>query len=371
MARPHTVEEAIGDIIEYERGREDATRPPESWPTGSALAALRLAAALTILTTPMAIRDRRAAPASSTTRSATRPTGRQPPISVGRGAHRRRAGDSRVRRARPAAIGPCSLGAIGLWLVGTIDDRLNLSPLLRVAIEALVALLLWRRRPRLGDPGQRSRRTCPDRVLGDRIVNAFNLMDNLDGAAASVGAVSAAGVGTLAVDRRRRAPGGDRVSRSAARCAGFLPYNLARPSRIFLGDGGSMPIGFLLAASLMVVPMEDLTGWSALAAATLAVGLPVFDTALVVVSRRRRGAQVFSGATDHTTHRLLGVLRAPRAVALALAAGQAGLCGLAIEATRLGPEAALVIGSIVLLLGAATIIAVEWPTRWTPVSDDA
>lgn len=121
----------------------------------------------------------------------------------------------------------------------------------------------------------------------------------------------------------------------------------------------------------MVVPMEDLTGWSALAAASLAVGLPVFDTALVVVSRRRRGAQVFSGATDHTTHRLLGVLRAPRAVALALAAGQAGLCGLAIEATRLGPEAALVIGSIVLLLGAATIIAVEWPTRWTPVSDDA
>ena len=81
-------------------------------------------------------------------------------------------------------------------------------------------------------------------VIG--VVNAFNLMDNLDGAAASVAAVSAACVGALAVI-------GDDVPLAViafALCgalAGFLRFNLARPSRIFLGDGGSMPIGFLLA----------------------------------------------------------------------------------------------------------------------------
>jgi UDP-GlcNAc:undecaprenyl-phosphate GlcNAc-1-phosphate transferase len=265
---------------------------------------------------------------------------------------------------------PLLVGAIGLWLVGTLDDRLNLSPLLRVAIEGLVALLLWREDLGWTIAASDAANLALTVLWVIAVVNAFNLMDNLDGAAASVGAVSAACVGTLAII-------GDDVPLAVigfALCgslAGFLPYNLARPSRIFLGDGGSMPLGFLLAASLMVVPMEDLTEWSALAAATLVVGLPVFDTALVVISRRRRGAQVFSGATDHTTHRLLGVLKTPRAVALALAAGQAGLCGLAIEATRLDPGASLAIGSIVLLLGAGTIIAVEWPTRWTPVSDDA
>jgi UDP-GlcNAc:undecaprenyl-phosphate/decaprenyl-phosphate GlcNAc-1-phosphate transferase len=264
---------------------------------------------------------------------------------------------------------PLVVGAIGLCLLGTLDDRVNLSPFLRVGIEALAALLLW-------SEGLGWTFLASDAanlvltvlwVIG--VVNAFNLMDNLDGAAASVGAVSAACVGALAIV-------GDDVPLAVigfALCgslAGFLPYNLARPSRIFLGDGGSMPLGFLLGASLMVVPMGDLTAWSTLAAAALVVGLPLFDTALVVVSRRRRGAQIFSGATDHTTHRLLGVLKTPRAVAFALAAVQAGLCGLAIEATRLGDGASLAIACIAGILGAATIIAVEWPTRWTAVSDD-
>ena len=74
------------------------------------------------------------------------------------------------------------------------------------------------------------------------VVNAFNLMDNLDGAAASVGAVSAACVGALAIV-------GDDVPLAVigfALCgslAGFLPYNLSRPSRIFLGDGGACRSG--------------------------------------------------------------------------------------------------------------------------------
>jgi UDP-GlcNAc:undecaprenyl-phosphate GlcNAc-1-phosphate transferase len=265
---------------------------------------------------------------------------------------------------------PLLVGAIGLWLVGTVDDRVNLSPLLRVAAEALAGLLLWSED--LGWSFLAS--DAADLALAVlwvvAIVNAFNLMDNLDGAAASVGAVSAACVGTLAII-------GNDVPLAVigfALCgalAGFLRFNLARPARIFLGDGGSMPLGFLLAGALMVVPMADLTGWSTLGAAALAVGLPIFDTTLVVVSRRRRRAQIFSGATDHTTHRLLGVLKTPRAVAAALAAAQAGLCGLAIEATQLGRGAALAIAGIAVLLAMATIIAIEWPTRLTPVSDDA
>jgi len=107
-----------------------------------------------------------------------------------------------------------------------------------------------------------------------------------------------------------------------------------------------------------------------LIAATLAVGLPVFDTILVVLSRRRRGAAVFSGARDHTTHRLNAVLRSPRAVAAALVVTQSALCALAIEATRTGRGAAIVVACFALVLGAATIAIVEG-SRWTPVSDDS
>jgi UDP-GlcNAc:undecaprenyl-phosphate/decaprenyl-phosphate GlcNAc-1-phosphate transferase len=264
---------------------------------------------------------------------------------------------------------PLLLGALGLSVVGTVDDRVNLSPFLRVGIEILAAWLLWTQG--LGwsflDSGVANFLLTAFWVTG--IVNAFNLMDNLDGVASSVAAVSSACVGALALI------GGDSALAliAAALCGslvGFLRFNLARPARIFLGDGGSMAIGFLLAGGLMSAPMGELSGWPALIAASVAVGLPVFDTSMVVLSRRRRGAPVFSGATDHTTHRLLGFLKTPRAVAAVMAAMQAALCGLAIEATRLGTGAAVALACLAVLIGMCMVVAIDGP-RWSPVSDDA
>ena len=80
------------------------------------------------------------------------------------------------------------------------------------------------------------------------VVNAFNLMDNLDGAAGTVGAVSAAGAGVLATMEGDPMLGALALSLAGA-CGGFLPFNLSRPARVFLGDGGSMPIGFVVAPS--------------------------------------------------------------------------------------------------------------------------
>lgn len=264
---------------------------------------------------------------------------------------------------------PLLLGTVGLAGVGTLDDRVNLSPLLRVAAEVLAAWLLWTNG--LGwsflDSGAANFGLTAFWITG--VVNAFNLMDNLDGAASSVGAVCSACVAILAVIGHDLAL----AVLATALCGalvGFLRFNLARPARVFLGDGGSMAIGFLIAGSLMSVPMGAHGGWSLLATAALAVGVPIFDTALVVLSRRRRGAPVLSGATDHTTHRLLAVLKTPRAVALTLVGAQAGLCALAIEATRLGENALVAVVCFALLLGAATIAVAEG-FGWAPVSDDS
>jgi UDP-GlcNAc:undecaprenyl-phosphate GlcNAc-1-phosphate transferase len=264
---------------------------------------------------------------------------------------------------------PLLLAALGLSVVGTVDDRLNLSPFLRVGTEIAAAWLVWSQGlgwSFLGSDGANFLLTA-FWVTG--IVNAFNLMDNLDGAASSVAAASATGVVALAVIGND--PGLALIG--AALCGslvGFLRFNLARPARIFLGDGGSMAIGMLLAGALMSVPMGELSGWPSLLAASLLVGLPAFDTSLVVISRRRRGAPVFSGATDHTTHRLLVFLKTPQAVAAVLAGTQVALCALAIEATRLGNEAAIAIACFAVLAGLLMVATVDAP-RWSPVSEDS
>jgi UDP-GlcNAc:undecaprenyl-phosphate/decaprenyl-phosphate GlcNAc-1-phosphate transferase len=264
---------------------------------------------------------------------------------------------------------PLLAAALCLSAVGTADDRFNLSPFLRVGTEVAAAWLLWSQG--LGwsflDSDPANFLLTAFWVTG--IVNAYNLMDNLDGAASSVAAVSSAGVVALA------AIGGDPTLALilAALCGslvGFLRFNLAGPARIFLGDGGSMMIGLLIAGGLMAAPMGELSGWPAVLAAALVVGLPAFDTTLVVFSRRRRGAAVFSGATDHTTHRLLPLLKTPRAVAAVLAAMQVALCLLAIEATRLGTEAAIALACVAVLVGLLMVATVDGP-RWSPISDDS
>jgi UDP-GlcNAc:undecaprenyl-phosphate/decaprenyl-phosphate GlcNAc-1-phosphate transferase len=264
---------------------------------------------------------------------------------------------------------PLLLGTFFLWLVGTVDDRVNLSPFLRVGTEVLAAWLLWTEGLGWAFLGNGLADFLLTAFWVTGIVNAFNLMDNLDGAAATVGAVSSACVVALALI------GGDFglaviVIALCGALLGFLRFNLARPARIFLGDGGSMAIGLLLAGALMSTPMGELSGWLTLLVAAIAVGLPVFDTAMVVLSRRRRGVPVFSGATDHTTHRLLAFLKAPRVVACALAVAQATLCGLAIQATRLGTDAAVALVCLASLVGIGILVAVDGP-KWAPVSDDS
>jgi UDP-GlcNAc:undecaprenyl-phosphate/decaprenyl-phosphate GlcNAc-1-phosphate transferase len=250
--------------------------------------------------------------------------------------------------------------AAGLCLVGTIDDRVHLGPLVRVFAEFAAAFALWQ--ADLGwllfDEGVLNLALTTLWVVG--LVNAFNLMDNLDGAAGSVGGVSAAGVGLLAATQGETAIAAAAFALAGA-CAGFLRFNLARPSRVFLGDGGSMPLGFLLAAGVTAVPATEGFGTAAVFAVVPLVGLAVLDTTMVVVSRLRRGVGVFTGGRDHITHRLLAILGTPQMVALSLAAAQAALCMLGFLLFDSTIVTVFSAASAYVLLGAAAITALEWP----------
>ena len=249
------------------------------------------------------------------------------------------------------------VGALVVFALGTLDDRIGLGITLRLLAQVATATALWAVDlgwTMLPNDGANLLLTI-FWVVG--IVNAFNLMDNLDGAAGTVAAVSAAGAGALAAIQGA-VPLAVLAFAIAGACVGFLPYNLAKPSRIFLGDGGSMPLGLLVACTIMAVPDGQLD-WALLFASAPLAGLVILDTALVVTSRYRRGAPILSGGRDHLTHRLLGGLGTERRVALVLAASQAALCGLALGLHELNPEGVVAAAAVYLVLGAAVIALLE------------
>ncbi len=250
--------------------------------------------------------------------------------------------------------------AAALWALGTADDRLNLSPYLRLAVEAGVGALLYATGHGwevLGSAPLDLALTCAW-VVG--IVNAVNLMDNMDGSAATVAGACAAGTAVLA------AVSGDATLAAlclaiAGACAGFLPHNLARPSRIFMGDGGSMPLGLLLAGTTMAAAGEASLGLAAPLAAAMLAGLVILDTTLVTISRRRGGRPLLTGGRDHLTHRLLVQFGSARSVAALLAGAQLGLCAAAVLLSLGDPVMLAVFAAGIAALGARAIWLLESP----------
>jgi UDP-GlcNAc:undecaprenyl-phosphate/decaprenyl-phosphate GlcNAc-1-phosphate transferase len=234
------------------------------------------------------------------------------------------------------AFAAIALTTLALLVIGTLDDRVGLGVLARVSVQVAAALVLYGANVRWDVTDTAAVNLLVTIVWVVGLTNAFNLMDNLDGAAGTVAAVSAAGTGIVG------AADGDTglavVSFAlCGACLGFLRFNLAKPARIFLGDGGSMPIGLVVAAIVMQSPDGSL-GWASLPALAPLAGLPIFDTTLVIVSRYRRGAPILSGGRDHLTHRLLGRLGTARSVAMVMGGAQALLCALAVVLDSLTPQ---------------------------------
>ncbi len=264
---------------------------------------------------------------------------------------------------------PVVIGVVVLWGVGTLDDRRTVAPERRVAVEIGLATMLWS--TNLGwslglSPAVDLIATVFWVVA---VVNAFNLFDNMDGASSTMASVVAGAVAVLGLvqsDVWLVATG----AALCGACLGFLPSNLSRPSaRIFLGDGGSMPIGFAVAALVMIGASTAAAEWQALVMGLLLVGVPALDTCLVVVSRRRRGISVLTGGRDHLTHRTHARLRTVRASVAALGAAQALLAALALVAVQ-GGSRVLVPVVLGYLVAMAILIAVlEAEPRAGPVAD--
>lgn len=263
-----------------------------------------------------------------------------------------------VGAGAPSRTLPLILGVAVLWVVGTIDDRWTLSPRLRLLVEFAVGALLvagglgWH----LGAGAAIDAAATGIWVVA--VVNAFNLFDNMDGAASAMALVVAAGACILGL-----VTGDSWVAAGSAAlcgaCLGFLPYNLTSPARVFLGDGGSMPLGFAVAALVAAAARKAEPSSLGLLTGFLLVGIPALDTCLVVVSRRRRGVSILVGGQDHLTHRTRVRMRTARRVVLVLGGAQALVSALVIVAGRGSSIALVYILLAFLVCAAATITALE------------
>jgi UDP-GlcNAc:undecaprenyl-phosphate GlcNAc-1-phosphate transferase len=252
------------------------------------------------------------------------------------------------------------IGAVAVWAIGTVDDRVNLPISLRLLVEVGIAVLIWATGRGWGIFHDSAADLALTVVWVVGLMNAFNLMDNMDGAAATTAAVSAVGAGTLALISGDAALAALSFAVSGA-CFGFLPRNLARPARIFMGDGGSLLLGLLVARVTMAAVTRNYLGPSGVIVAALLVALVIFDTTLVTVSRTRAGRSVLSGGRDHLTHRLAARLGGPRNVALTLGVSQLILCAITIGVAQAGVGWVLLSGGAGIALGLALIWQFEKP----------
>jgi UDP-GlcNAc:undecaprenyl-phosphate GlcNAc-1-phosphate transferase len=260
-------------------------------------------------------------------------------------------------------------GALVLFVIGTIDDRVTVRPRWRVLAEVGVAVVLWRRGLGWAVPGGDAVELLATILWVVALVNAFNLFDNMDGTCASVAAASALGLALLAAIDGLVVIAALALA-VAGGCAGFLRFNLAQPARIFLGDGGSMPLGFLIAALTMAIGPQAGTGLTAVIVAAPLVGIVGLDTGLVIVSRLRAGVPILKGGRDHLTHRLALVLGRPRRVAGTLALAQLAISGVAIASMRTGYAAAVTSG-LVYTFAAVWAIARLEREPWQPARPTA
>ncbi len=192
-------------------------------------------------------------------------------------------------------------------------------------------------------------------VIG--ITNAMNMVDSMNGIAAGIGIIaSACFLGAAHVSRQ------ETLSFWAASLLGVsagLYFWNGVTAKFFLGDSASQTLGFLLASfGILYNPLER-SPESSWIVPILLLGVPIFDTTLVVLSRLRRGQRIGSGRRDHTYHRLIALGLSPRLAVLTVHLSASILSLLAFFTLYLPPGIALTIFASAILCGLALLLWLE------------
>jgi len=247
------------------------------------------------------------------------------------------------------------IGATLVSLMGVVDDRWGLGSYFKLGGQLVAACILIYSGVQVSIfGGWLDILVTIAWVVG--ITNAMNLLDNMDGLSGGIAMIAAVFFTLLAALSNQYMVGALAAALAGA-CAGFLVYNW-NPAHIFMGDTGSLFLGFLLAAvgiKLRFPSNSDTITWMI---PVLVLALPVFDTTLVFISRLRRGKNpLTTPGKDHISHRLAFLTGSRREAVLLcyLIAGAVGISSIFI--IRATWVEATVIGVAVLM---AALYGIWW-----------
>lgn len=256
-----------------------------------------------------------------------------------------------------------TLGAIGIIAVGLVDDTRGMRARYKLMGQVVVAAFVSFSGYALSSVSLPGIGTVDlGLALGGLVtmlwivglINAFNLIDGIDGLASGIAFIGAASLVALSLVQ-----GNAFVTVAGAALAGgllaFLFFNFP-PARMFLGDTGSMFLGYAL-ATLSLVSAQKSEAAVILIAPILALSFPIFETLVSILRRYLRGVPIFMGDNHHTHHRLLSKGYSQPRVVLTLYGVAFCLAAAAITAA-VAPEDSLWIGlSYALFAGALAYIA--------------
>jgi len=242
------------------------------------------------------------------------------------------------------------LGGTAAFLLGLFDDIFHITPYMKITVQIIIAcamVMLGITFKAINNPLI----SIPITIFWFvAISNAFNILDNMDGLCAGIAAIAAGAIfiyygsnGNYLIALM--------ACLLAASSLGFLVYNF-HPAKIFMGDCGSMFLGFMLAASAVIGTWRDISNLviTTMAVPVLVLGIPVFDTILVTLTRRSHGRPFYKGGKDHASHRLVGLGMTERRAVLTLYVVSLAFTTLVLLRCVLNLTVSVV------LIGAATIL---------------
>ncbi|MBN1993149.1 MAG: undecaprenyl/decaprenyl-phosphate alpha-N-acetylglucosaminyl 1-phosphate transferase [Anaerolineae bacterium] len=257
----------------------------------------------------------------------------------------------RLQEFASIVMGASLMAAIGLW-----DDRRALPAWAKLGLQFITIPLVFL-------SGVSVQLPLPSIPFGYEVINfiitafwilfitnAVNYQDNADGVAIMTSVTTSAIFLLIAILN-----GQQLVSVLAAAVLGaslgFARYSLPLPkTTIFMGDAGSLFLGYLLAILGIKIRIPSNVIQITWMVPIIVLGLPIFDTTLVLISRTRRGISFFRGGVDHTTHRMarLGMDKLSVALATCVISGALGLIAIFVTQASL-TQAYIILGSLILL----------------------
>ncbi|TML89548.1 MAG: hypothetical protein E6G08_04930 [Actinobacteria bacterium] len=262
------------------------------------------------------------------------------------------AGAAPATRELAGIAGGCAL----LVVAGLVDDLWGLNPIAKLGAQGAAAALVLLGGLKVEIVSNDILAVVLALIWLVGMTNAFNLLDNMDGLAATLAAIAAA---CFAVDAVTIHKNHLTLVLSLAllfAAIGFLPFNLRpnKPAATFMGDSGSQLLGFLL-ASLGLASSWKVAGTTVatLLLPLLILAVPILDTTLVTIVRLLEGRPIYQGGRDHTSHRLVSRGVSDKRAVVLLALVSAGLGATSLAYTTIDDQRVTVLG--VLLTFAALV----------------